>query len=197
MEDACLETALHHHNQLRSMASTKTQRSDPIIDLLGSRSLPVVDQPSTDRETEYKYLKDIVHWLGIISDTTRSLTRCRPSILLPGRIGEKKVWSAVRQHTDIFLKEFQTLIDVRAPLSDSKVSSISQHAFAFRTLVWAAITHVQDAVSHQTSDITLSEAVENVRKESNHFEQVFGLLLSRCQRDFLLLSRATQLSYSK
>lgn len=198
MEDACLEAALNHHNQLRSRTLTKTRNPDPISDLLDSGSVSVTDRPSTtNSQPEYKCMADIAYWFGIISDTTRSLSRCRPSILLPGRIGEKRVWAAVRQRTAEFEKEFRSLFDLRAPLSDSEVIRILQHAFAFKTLVWGAITHVQDAVFHQMSDITLADAIDAVRKESNRFEATFNPLLSCCQRDFMLLNHSTQLSYSR
>ncbi|KEF52262.1 uncharacterized protein A1O9_11502 [Exophiala aquamarina CBS 119918] len=196
IKDPCLETALNHHSLLRSRFLTKTQTADSIVDLLSSGPLLSTEPPSGRDESELKCMTDIAYWFGVISDTTRSLTRCRPSVLLPGQSGEKKVWSAVRQRTDAFEREFQSLIDLRAPLSDSLVTLILQHAFAFKTLVWAAITRVQDAVFHQLSDISLPEAIETVRVESNRFERVFGTLLSYCHRDFMLLNRSTQLSYT-
>lgn len=197
IKDPCLETALNHHNLLRSRFLTKTQTPDSIVDLLSPRPFPTTERPPNRDESELKCMTDIAYWFGIISDTTRSLTRCRPSVLLPGGSGEKKVWSAVRERTDTFEKEFQSLVDLRAPLADNFVNLILQHAFAFKTLVWSAITRVQDAVFHQVSDISLADAIDTVRIESNRFERVFGTLLSYCQRDFMLLNRSTQLSYSE
>ena len=197
IEDLCFEASLNHQNYLRSRALMKNQHSDSVLGLLENRSFPTPHDVSSSNEMEHKSMMDIAYWFGAISDTTRSLTRCRPSIMLPGRSGEGKVWTAVRQRTETFEAEFRSLAQLRAPLSDSKVITILQHAFTFKMLVWAAITRVQDALFHQMSDITLAEAIATVRTESNRFEEVFGPLLSICQRDFMLLSRTTQMSYSK
>lgn len=201
----CFDAALNHHNYLLSNAPNTLAHADPIAKLLAPEvypraannqsHLPSDQQPGND--DEFKVKADIMYWFGIILDTTRSLTRCRPSIMLPGRSGEVKVWSTIRKRTDIFEQEHKALHNLRAPLDDSKVIIILQHAFAFKVLVWAAIIRVQDAIHHQVSEITLDEALEAVRRDSNRFEEVFEPLLSLCQRDFIYLSRSTQMSYSK
>ena len=197
IEDLCFEASLNHQNYLRSRALMKDQHPDSVLSLLENRSSSTTRDASSSNQMEHKCMMDIAYWFGAISDTTRSLSRCRPSIMLPGRSGEGKVWAAVRQRTEAFESEFGSLATLRAPLSDSKVVVILQHAFAFKMLVWAAIIRVQDALFHQMSEITLEEAVATVRTESNRFEEVFFPLLSICQRDFMLLSRTTQMSYSK
>ena len=197
IEDLCIEASLNHQKYLRSRVLMKIHDPDPMLDLLETTTFPSTRDVSSSNQMEDKCMMDIAYWFGVISDTTRSLMRCQPSIMLPGRSGEGKVWAAVRQRTKTFESEFKNLATLRAPLSDGMVITILQHAFAFKTLVWAAITRVQDALFHQVSDITLSEAIDTVRTDSNRFEEVFSPLLSICERDFILLSRTTQMSYSK
>ncbi|KAJ9612974.1 hypothetical protein H2200_002915 [Cladophialophora chaetospira] len=199
----CFDAALNHQNHLLSKAEIGLSNADPIAKLLApeiyspatqNQSYLRTDQSSSDEEVKVK--ADIMYWFGIILDTTRSLTRCQPSIVLPGRSGEVKVWSIIRKRTDSFEQQFRSLHGLRAPLDDSKVITILQHAFAFKILVWAAIIRVQDAVHHQVSGTTLDEALDAVRRDSNRFEEVFGPLLNLCQRDFIYLSRSTQMSYT-
>lgn len=201
----CFDAALNHHTYLLSNAPNTLARADPIAKLLAPEVYPRAANsqshlPSDQQlgsDDEFKVKADIMYWFGIILDTTRALTRCRPSIMLPGRSGEGKVWSTIRKQTDVFEQEHRALHNVRAPLDDSKVIVILQHAFAFKVLVWAAIIRVQDAIYHQVSETTLDEALEAVRRDSNRFEEVFEPLLSLCQRDFIYLSRSAQMSYSK
>lgn len=137
----CFDAALNHQNHLLSNAQVRPSHMDPIAKLLApeiypraasSQSYMPSDQLGADEE--FKVKTDIMYWFGIILDTTRSLTRCRPSIMLPGRSGEAKVWSTIRKQTNIFDQEHRPLHNLRAPLDDGKVIIILQHAFAFKVL---------------------------------------------------------------
>ena len=204
IEDLCLEASLNQQNYLSSKAQMPSTHHDSIATLLGGGpfsstkiAFAQANAPLNAEKIEYQSMANLALWFGIISDTTRALTRCRPSILLPGCNGEAKVWAAVREHTQAFEKQFSSLRGLRTPLLDDQVIGILQHAFAFSTLVWAAITRVQDALVYQISGTSAAEAVDAVRKESNKFEETFGKLLCLCQRDFMLLNRTTQMCYGK
>ena len=204
IEDLCLETALSHHNHLNSRTRMPHPKRDSIASLLDDASfssmesaLLQADMPLSAEVMEFKSMASIAFWFGIISDVTRALTRCRPLILLSGSNGDTKVWTAVRQHTQAFEKHLSPLRRLRTPISDDQVMTILQCAFALKTLVWAAITRVQDALVHQMSGTSLAEAVDAARDKSNEFEATFGQLLCLCQRDFMLLKPTTQMFYSK
>ena len=204
IEDLCLEASLNQQNYLSSKAQMPSTHHDSIASLLGGGAfsssniaLAQANTPLNAEDIEYQSMTSLAFWFGIISDTTRALTRCKPSILLPGCNGEARVWAAVREHTQAFERQFGSLRRLRTPLIDDQVLAILQHAFAFSTLVWAGITRVQDALVYQISGTSAAEAVDAVRKESNKFEETFGILLCLCQRDFVLLSCTTQMCYSK
>lgn len=206
LANQCLEASLSHQSSLTSVAQPSFSQQDSVIRLLNPGICPDVDMdllgtdkhPMSDSE-EIKSMVSVAYWFGIISDTTRALTRCRPPILLPGASGDAKVWAHVRQRVQEFQQQYSYLkiYQWRTPFSDDQVLTILQYAFAMKTSVWAAITRVQDAMVHQLSGISLADAVDAARKESNRFEEVFGQLLCMCQRDFLLLNRNTQMCYSK
>lgn len=206
LADQCLEASLSHHSFLTSIAQPSFSQQDSVIRLLNpgpcsdvDMELLGIDKPPMPDSEETKSLASVAYWFGIISDTTRALTRCRPPILLPGASGDAKVWTHVRQRAEEFRDRysFLTVYRWRTPFSDDEVLTILQYAFAMKTSVWAAITRVQDALVHQLSGLSLADAVDAARKESNRFEEIFGQLLCMCQRDFLLLSRNTQMCYSK
>lgn len=204
IDDLCLESSLSHQNYLNSKSQMPSSQRDALADLLdrgafSSTNIPLLqtDEPLDDDMQEFNSMSRLAFWFGVMTDTTRSLTRCRPSVLLQGQTGESKVWAAVRQRTELFDQHSQMLRVLRTPFTDDQVMAILQHAYPLKTLVWAAITRVQDALVHQMSGISLAEAVDAARKESNNFEHTFGQLLCICQRDFLLLNRTTQMCYSK
>lgn len=205
-EDHCIEASLSHHNYLHSRrAQMPFGRRDSITNLLESSSFSRVDlrssqasrQPDAD-EVQRLSMSSLAFWFGIISDTTRALIRCRPSILLPpGCDSEAKVWTPVRNRTQWFKKQFAPLRQLQTPIRDDQVMEILQHALANKTLVWAAITRVQDALVHQMSGVSLAEAVDTAREESNAYQETFGQLLCLGLRDFMLLNRVTQMCFSE
>ena len=206
LADQCLEASLSHQISLTSIVQPSISQQDSVIRLLNPAICPDVDmdisgidKPLMSDSEEVKSMASVVYWFSIISDTTRTLTRCRPSLLLPGGSGDAKVWAHVRQRAQEFQQRYSSLkiYRWRTPFSDDQVLTILQSAFAMKTSVWAAITRVQDALVYQLSGISLVDAVDAARKESNRFEEVFGQLLCMCQRDFLLLNRNTQMCYSK
>jgi hypothetical protein len=205
-EDHCIEASLSHHNYLHSRrAPMPFGRRDSITSLLESSSFSRADLYSTQAslppdadENQRLSMSSLAFWFGIISDTTRALIRCRPSILLPpGCDSEAKVWTAVRNRTQWFKKQFEPLRQLQTPVRDDQVMEMLQHALAGKTLVWAAITRVQDALVHQMSGVSLAEAVDVAREESNAYQETFGQLLCLGLRDFMLLNRVTQMCFSE
>ncbi|KAK4504532.1 hypothetical protein PRZ48_005448 [Zasmidium cellare] len=66
---------------------------------------------------------------------------------------------------------------------------ILRYAYPLKTLVWATVTRVQDALFYQASGLSVADAVDAAREASNDFGEVFGQLLCMCQRDYLFLNR--------
>ena len=204
IEDLCLESSISHQTYLNSRVRAPSPHQDSIMSLLNDRSFPSMDLGSAQaNETpmveriEFKSMASIAFWFGVVTDVTRTLTRCRPSILLPGSHGDAKVWTAVRQRAQAFAESCNPLRRMRVPISDDEVITILQSAFAYKTLVWATITQVQDALVHQMSETSLAEAVDTARKASNKYEEIFGQLVCMCQRDYMLLKPATRMFYSE
>ena len=206
LEDHCIEASLSHHSYLHSRrAQVPFGRRDSITSLLESAPFSRTDPYSTQAnlppdadETQRLSMSSLALWFGIISDTTRALIRCRPLILLPsGCDSEAKVWTPVRARTQSFKTQFDTRRQLQTPIRDDQLMEILQHALAYKTLVWAAITRVQDALVHQMSGVSLAEAVDAARKESNAYQEIFGTLLCLGLRDFMLLNRLTQMCFSE
>lgn len=206
LEDHCIEASLSHHNYLNSRrVPVPLGCGDSITSLLENASFSRSDhysldtslpQPADDKQRSS--MSNLAQWFGIISDTTRALIRCRPSVLLPpGCDSETKVWAPVRARTQSFQSQFDSLRQLQTPIRDDQLMEILQHAHAYKTLVWAAITRVQDALVHQMSGISVAEAVEAARKESNAYQEIFGTLLCLGLRDFMLLNRTTQMYFSE
>ena len=203
IEDLCLESSISHHTYLHSRTKAPSPDHDSIMSLLNDRSFASMnigstpaDAPSIAEKMGFKSMAGIAFWFGVISDVTRALTRCRPSILLPGSHGDAKVWTPVRQRAQAFAESCSPLRRMRVPISDDEVITILQCAFAYKTLVWATITQIQDTLVHQMSETSLAEAVDAARKASNRYEEIFGQLVCMCQRDYMLLKPATQMFYS-
>jgi len=206
LEDHCIEAALSHHSYLNSRRAQKPFNArDSITSLLESALLsgtgPYSSQPDSPPdadEMERLSMSSLAYWFGIVSDTTRALTRCRPSILLPpGCDSETKVWTPVRNRTQTFKMQFDPLRQLQAPVREDQLTEILQHALAYKTLVWASITRVQDALVHQMSGISLAEAVDAARKERNAYQEIFGNLLCLGLRDFVLLNSITRMYFSE
>ncbi|KIV93137.1 hypothetical protein PV10_04375 [Exophiala mesophila] len=205
LEDHCIEACLSHHNFLNSRrARIPFGHRDPITSLLESSHYCSNDRYFTQGsiqqdldEAQRLSMSNLAYWFGVISDTTRALTKCRPSILLPpGCDSESRVWGPVRDRTRLFKTKFESLRDLQTPISDAQLIEILQHAFAYKTLVWAAITRVQDALVHQMSGISLAEAVDAARKESNSYQEIFVPLLCLGLRDYMFLNRLTQMYFT-
>lgn len=206
LEDHCIEASLSHHSYLNSRrAQMPFSARDPITSLLESAPLSgtdsysaQTDMPPDADEAQRLSMSSLAHWFGIVSDTTRALIRCRPSILLPpGCDSETKVWTPVRNRTQTFKMQFDPLRQLQAPIREDQLTEILQHALAYKTLVWAAITRVQDALVHQMSGVSVAEAVDAARKERNAYQEIFGNLLCLGLRDFVLLNSITQMYFSE
>lgn len=196
--DLCLETSLRHYIKLRAEARITTHRilsesAPTVVD--GHRN--VAETAALKSQEEYSHLADTAYWFGIVCDTSRCLTRCQPSILLPGLNGENKVWDLVRKQIESFDIIYRSMHTSRAVLTDDTVLTIIQYGSACKTLFWKAISRVQDYFVHQTTDLSLDQVMVNVIGAMSQFEDVFGSLLDQCARDYLLLTEKSRISYCK
>lgn len=116
--DLCLETSLRHYIKLRAEARITTHRilseSAPTV-VGGHRN--VAETATLKSQEEYSHLADTAYWFGIVCDTSRCLTRCQPSILLPGLNGESKVWDLVREKIESFEIIYRSMYTSRAVLT--------------------------------------------------------------------------------
>jgi len=193
ISDHCLETALRHYVQLRAEiriaarypSSTSTQNYDSTDNNLAG----------TKAEEEYNHLADTAYWFGIVIDGSRALTRCQPSVLLPGLSGESQVWDLVRKQSESFDMIYRSMQSSKPLLTDGTVMTIIQYGSSCKTLFWKAVSRVQEYFFYQTVEQSLDAILENVVREMNRFEDVFGPFLEQCGRDYVLLSEKSRISY--
>ena len=196
IETLCSEVSLSHHLHLK----TASQRAEPCLfsndvapswDLLRSYG----DQQAAGEVTDRAKKQGTAYWLGIVSDTARSVTKCRPSILLPGRSGDTKVWNYVRQRTAMLDPSFRSLHGTQQPISDEVVATILQHATACKSMCWWTITRVQDALFHRIADESVEQALESTVTDFRQYHDLFDPLMEICARDFMILNHQNQLHY--
>lgn len=194
--DLCIEIALSHHKRMRSeehIIQSSTQ-ARPSSLYLPSFSPGQQDSPE---ELERSCMQDMAYWFSVTCDTSRSLTLCRSSILLPGHSGDMKVWSHVRGNMQDFHTSYQHLRHARIPMTDDAAIIILQHASACQKMFSSAIVRVQDALYHHEIDIPLETTIANAFRQFEQFEEVFGSHLDRCSRDFMLLNEQNQIGYGE
>ena len=199
IEDLCSEVSLSHHLRLKSTSQ------HPSFNVISSAFIPPWqpippfqehDNP-TDEAVERASKQDIAYWLGIVCDTSRSLTQCRSSILLPGRSGDTKVWNFLRRRTATFDQSFRSLHGSQEPMSDEMMATILQHATACKSMCWWTMTRVQDALFHRMTDELVETALESAVQEIRRFHDLFSPLLDMCARDFVILNQKNQVNYRK
>ncbi|KAH8801422.1 hypothetical protein F5884DRAFT_514072 [Xylogone sp. PMI_703] len=193
----CLETSLRHYLHLRT-ESRITENQKNIAPNSNHRFDG--DEANTDNVTiksqqEYHHLVDTAYWFGIVYDTSRCLTGCQSSVLLPGLSGEKEVWDLVRNQTNNFDVIYRSMSSSTAVLTDEIVITIIQYGSSYKTLVWKTITRVQNSLFHQPSALPLETALENAIEAISRFEHIFSPLLDQCARDYLLLCEKSRISY--
>lgn len=140
-------------------------------------------------------MEDTAYWFGIVCDTSRCLLRCQTSILLPALTGDAKVWNLVRKQIQKFDLTYRPLHSSKDRLSDETVLAILQYGSSCKTLCWAAISRVQDALFYHMTGMSFEAAMENAITELDLFEDIFGPLLDQCARDYMLLSEKLRVSY--
>lgn len=191
--ELCLGIALQHYTTMsvRSGVLSHMPKSAEVASI-------ALESPQTldIAAMEYAQMEDTAHWFGIICDTSRSLTECQPSILLPSTTQESKVWRSVRQEISDFhhRANSQRWLESRLPLSIERIYSIVGNGSACRAMVWSAISRVQDALFHNMTDISVEEATRNALRELDRFNEVFGPLVGICRRDFALSNEKIRIS---
>lgn len=199
IEDLCSEVSLSHQLRLKSLTQNRSLNlTSPDVTPLWDSTLPFLEQERSPEESvERTQKQDIAYWVGVVSDTSRSLTRCRSSILLPGRSGDTKVWNYLRQRIAIFDQSFRSLHGSQQPLSDEVAAAILQHATACKSMCWWTMTRVQDALFHRLTDELVETALESTVEEIRRFHDLFAPLLDLCARDFMIINQQNQISYRK
>lgn len=184
MSELCLGIALQHYTTMSVLAGASSRIS--ITSSIITESPRLQDIAAM----EHAQMEDTAYWFGIVCDTSRSLIACQPSILLPTTAAESKIWASVQQEISAFQHraESQHWKDSRVPMSIERLYSTVGNGSACKTMVWSAISKVQDALFLRLTDISVEEAINNALREMDRFEQAFGALLGLCRRDFTLLN---------
>ncbi|KAB5585770.1 hypothetical protein GE09DRAFT_37712 [Coniochaeta sp. 2T2.1] len=197
ISDLCLETSLRQYVPLRSKARiTPHQVPRDSTPTVGHGHGTVPETAATTRaQEEYAHLLDTAYWYGIVCDTSRCITRCQPSVLLPGLAGETKVWDLIRKQVDGFDMIYRSMHTSKAVLTDEMVLTIIQYGSSCKTLFWKAVARVQDYFVYHATDLSLDHVMRDVAQTLSQFEDVFGPLLDHCARDYLLLTEKSRISY--
>jgi hypothetical protein len=192
--DLCLEVSLQHYKEIALRSRALSPRL-PSQTSLGNGLMSRDNQaPANEVALELAQMEDTAYWLGIVCDTSQSLVRCQPSILLPGNSGEHEVWKLIRKEICEFEGRSRSWRSSRLPLSIESIYSIIQHGSAYGVLVWNAISQVKAALFRNIADSTVEDATKNALQELNRFDDVFGPLLRLCERDFILLNEKIRIS---
>ncbi|RDW61947.1 hypothetical protein BP6252_11380 [Coleophoma cylindrospora] len=191
IRDLCIEIALNHQNRLREEKGRDSQS------YLATASVPWSGPEKQQNQLdglESPNLQNMLYWFGMTCDTSRSLTRSCPSILVPRGIDDCNVWNHVEDNVNCFEETFGMLRYFDEPLSDDSAAIILQHASASYKMFWGAVVQVQDAVKLCQIPM-LNLAISTALKLMGRFNEVFKLLLDRCGRDIMLLNERCQLDY--
>ncbi|KAE9369824.1 hypothetical protein N431DRAFT_485641 [Stipitochalara longipes BDJ] len=185
--DLSLEISIRHYKQIA--LRSRIYLHEPI------NITPQENQGLTTEEVlAFPQMQDTAYWLGLICDISRAVTRCQPTILLPGRLSEEEVWECIRKEVSKFAERSQPWISSRLPFPIENTYSLIQHGGAHVILVWHAISNVQAALFHDVEGATVEEATQIALRELNRFCEVFGALLGLCKRDFILLNEKIRIS---
>jgi hypothetical protein len=187
IRDLCIEIALNHHNRLRSEDNGVLVSSLPAV----STPLFDIEEPQTQLTAqETSGLQSMLYWFSVLEDTSRSVRRsCCP--VMSGYI---EAWALVELNENNFEETlgFHRYFD--EPMPDETAYTILKHASASNKMFWAAIGRVQGAAKlHQP--FLLECAISDAFTRLSRFDEVFKLLLDRCNRDILLLNEENQLAY--
>lgn len=195
----CCEVLFSHFNYMRSPTQRQTAR--PLSEY--TTVLPLHDEavdlpvPRKDDGADEKldHLRTSMFWLGVICDSTRSLLQQCPSIVLPGRSGDAKVWDLIRQRNVIFDQSFRGLHTSPLPLPHDVTDIVLQHALACKTMHFGMLNQFLDAAFHNPTG-SIDDAAQRLLDESCRFHDTLGPLLSMCARDYSNMQVGCQLNYS-
>jgi len=182
----CYEASLRHHLQLKFESRISYAHWDQVP----------ASQCTIDR-VEFGHLEESAYWFGIVCDISRSLLRCQAPILLSGPSSQARVWTMVSNQVATFAARQSSMRSRKDVLDDDAVLAILQFGSSCKTMTWAAITDVQDALFHDRMSLDLEDALQFALDKLQYFEDIFYPMLDQCARDFLLLSNKSQLGYGK
>lgn len=187
--DGCHDISAQHHERMR-VQTLEFCASD--FAFFSRHSHP---NPGSD--VDYTHVRDILYWSGVLADVWRTTLYFRRPILLPGRLGESRVWIHVREHLAAFDRAFDTLRQTRDAITDALAMVILQHASACKSMFWYSVSKVQDSLVHHIIDDPPDMTFGNSMKEKVAWERMFGSLVGLLERDYLMLNAQSQLSCCK
>jgi hypothetical protein len=187
VSDLCIDVALNQHIKLQSTRKILQQKHDSKSQ---TSSFPF-------NLLENIYLQNMAFWFGVMCDTARSITTCQPSILLPGKSRDSTVWTHIEQNVESFITLFQPPGHSRISISDNAGEIILQHATALNKMFWSSVIEVQDAFYRHETHIPTQKLVDSALRHMNRFEDVFGVYLDQCAKEFVLLNEQNQIGYSE
>jgi hypothetical protein len=142
-------------------------------------------------------MKRIVHWFGIVCDTSASLTLGKAPILTSGSITEEPVWRLSMEWTKSqgagLLKARS--IDGISLLTDGIAHGIVETAGSAKGLTWKAIAALRWALVRDFRDSSVQHARAEVISTMAQFERSFIPLLNIVESQLLFLSQEVQLSW--
>lgn len=199
ISDLCTQTLFHHFVRLTSpfkqsgarplaQSTTSIPRAQTAVEY----SMPPKQRLEIDPKTQH--LQDSIYWLGVLCDSSRSLIRQSPPVLLPGRSGDRRVWDFIRQRTVIFDQSFRVLHSSPLPLPADVIVVVLQHASACKTMYLGVLNQFCDAAFYHKLE-PIEDAARRVSDESRRFHDVFDRLLAMCAREYLTMSSENQIHY--
>lgn len=196
----CNHALFGHLNLLRTPIKWRVDQALSLDSAFSTDSVPskhgILRGMKPEYSSEHQHNRDVVFWLCVVSGCSRAVVQQLPSVILPARSGDHKVWQFIRQRTVIFDQSFKTLQGSQAPLPRDVAEVVLQHATACKTMYMGVINQLCDSLFYHGMT-TAEDAAQAVLEESRRFHQVFDHLLSMCARDYTLLDAETQLNYRK
>lgn len=196
--DHFMETALRHYVRLRARKcitgnSVVLMPSDINQDFGGEEHIT----RSQDAHEEHQHLEDTAYWFGIVIDGSRALTRCQPSVLLPGLTGDSTVWNLIKKQSENSDQLFHSLSSAKTLLTDEVVTIMVQYGFQCKTLFWKAVSRLQECIFYQSIEASIPVLLGEIQREITRFEDKFTPFLDKCGRDYILLSIKSRINYCK
>ncbi|KAK5064329.1 hypothetical protein LTR84_000162 [Exophiala bonariae] len=195
--DYCMETALRHYVRLRARkcitASSVVPVGSDMTQDFGSNDRIIGTQDA--HHEEHQHLEDTAYWFGIVIDGSRALTRCQPSVLLPGLTGDSRVWDLIKRQSENSANVFRSISSAKTLLTDETVTIMVQYGFQCKTLFWKAVSRLQECLFYQSIEVSLAVVLGDIEREITRFEKNFTHFLDKCGRDYILLSVKSRINY--